>query len=59
MRERKEREERKLEKKEGVVTIVSWKGTDVSTMRTGESATETFVAIVSSQRRHLPHPRYF
>ena len=60
-REEEKRKERERERgeKEKVVTIVLWKGTDVSTMRTGESATETFVAIVSSPRKHLPRPRYF
>ena len=56
---RKGREEREGGENERVVTIMLWKGTDVSTMRTGESATETFVAIVSSPRKHLPRPRYF
>ena len=33
-------------------------GIDVSTMGTEEGVTGTFVEIVSSRRRHLPHPRY-
>ena len=57
--EKRKRERGERGENEKVVRIVLWKGTDVSTMRTGESATETFVAIVSSPRKHLPRPRYF
>ena len=58
-RRRDERGERERGENEKVVTIVLWKGTDVSTMRMGESATETYVAIVLSPRKRLPRPRYF